>query len=96
MSPNPVSPRVLLPHGSHIPRSPHVPQISTLVPRALSIPKTPLSPGSPRSHTPHCRSLGHALTLALQLGVSPVMLLALGADTATKAEVAAALPRDLQ
>lgn len=33
--------------------------------------------------------------LALQLGVSPVMLLALGTDTATKAEVAAALPRDL-
>lgn len=91
-----MSPRLPLPQGSHIPRSPHVPQSTAFVPAAPCIPKTPLFSGFPCPHTPHCQSVGKALTSALQLGVSPVILLALGTDTATKAEVAAALPCDLQ
>lgn len=49
------------------------------------------------SQDPLCpQSLGHAPTSALLLGVSPVMLLALGADAAPKAGLALALSRHLQ
>lgn len=58
---------------------------------APRVPPHPTSPG------PLCpQSLGRAPTLALPLRVSPVMLLALGADTAPEAGPALALPRHLQ
>lgn len=58
------------------------------------VPRFPPHPRSPEASRPQFP--GHALTSALPLGVSPVMLLALGADTAPKAGLALALPRHLQ
>lgn len=76
--------------------APRIPQRPPLSPRPL-IPRSPHVPRDPMSSDPlHALSLCHPLTSALPLGVSPVMLLALGADTAPEAGPALALPRHLQ
>lgn len=75
----------------HVPSDPYVP-------RAPRVPKVlPCTQSAPAPSEPLCpRSLACAPTSALPLRVSPVVLLALGADAPPEAGLALALPGHLQ
>lgn len=95
---SPVSPvSHCLPRAPMFSISHHVPS-DPYVPRAPRVPKVlPCTQSAPAPSEPLCPwSLACAPTSALPLGVSPVVLLALGADAAPEAGLALALPGHLQ